>query len=260
MDLGIAGRRALVVGASDGLGAASAERLAEAGCALHLVARRAEALAAFGRKLPGRHDVEVAWTPADLADPSARATIVAACPAPDILVISGGWPERALEPSLLTMADWQKALESMMLAQIDLVSRLHPGMVRRGFGRIVVVTSRLIKDPELDLALPAAARLGLIGYLKALSREIASSGVTVNTILPGVFGTRTQKAHIADLARASGRGEAEILRERTRATPAGRLGTPEEFSSLCAYLCSAHAGFLTGQALVMDGGAHGGIW
>ncbi len=259
MDLGIKGKRALIVGASDGLGAACAERLADEGCELHIVARRAGPLAAFADELSGRSGRPVAHTAADLTDPQARAELAKANADADILIISGGWPEPG-QPETWTMETWQTALEAMLLPQVDLVSRLYPGMVARGFGRIVVVTSRLIKDPELVLAMPAAARLGLTGYLKSLSREVAASGVTVNTMLPGVFGTQTQMEAIAELARTSGRTEDEVITDRMRPTPAGRLGRPEEFASLCAYLCSTDAGFLTGQALVMDGGAHTGIW
>jgi 3-oxoacyl-[acyl-carrier protein] reductase len=260
MDLGIAGREALVIGASGGLGAACADRLAEAGCRLHLVARNAERLSAFARELSAGHCIAVTNSARDLVDPEDRKAIVHDCPDPDILVISGAWPQRAEKPAAWTMADWHSAVDSMMLPAIDLVTRLYPGMVARKFGRIVVITSRLIKDPELDLAMPAAARLGLTGYLKALSREVASSGVTVNTMLPGVFGTETQMQYIAKMAVASGRNQAAVIADRTCAIPARRLGTPQEFSSLCAYLCSSQAGFMTGQALVMDGGAHTGIW
>lgn len=260
MDLGIEGKRALVIGGSGGLGAACADRLAQAGCRLHLVARDADKLTAFADELSARHASAVAASAGDMVDPQARQAIVQACPDPDILVISGAWPDRSLQPGNWSMADWQAALDSMLLPAIDLVSRVYPGMVARRFGRIVVITSRLIKDPELDLAMPAAARLGLTGYLKALSREVAAHGVTVNTMLPGVFLTQTQKLFIGRTASASGRSEAAVIADRTRAIPAGRLGEPEEFSSLCAWLCSRHAGFMTGQALVMDGGSHSGIW
>ncbi|MCB1374888.1 MAG: SDR family oxidoreductase [Rhodobacteraceae bacterium] len=260
MDLGIAGSRALIIGASGGLGAACAARLAEAGCDLHLVARRKGPLMEVARALSDRYRVACGTTAADQADPEARLAILRDCPDPDMLVISGGWPDRVADPASTTLAEWRRSVEAMMLPAIDLVTRIYPGMVERGFGRIVVVTSRLIKDPEPDLAMPAAARLGLTGFLKALSREVAPHGVTVNTLLPGVFGTGTQMASIAAASREAGHGEAEEIARRMRATPAGRLGRPEEFSSLCAYLCSAQAGFLTGQALVMDGGAHTGIW
>ena len=260
MDLGIAGKQALLIGASGGLGAACADRLAEAGCRLHLVARRPDRLSAFAAELAQRHGTTVGTSAGNLTDPEARSRIVRDCPDPDILIISGAWPERAVNPTAWTMADWQVAVDAMMLPAIDFVARIYPGMVTRKFGRIVVITSRMIKDPELDLAMPAAARLGLTGYLKALSREIAASGVTVNTLLPGAFGTDTQNQHIAEMAGASGRSEAAVIADRTRQIPAGRLGKPHEFSSLCAYLCSAEAGFMTGQALVMDGGTHTGIW
>lgn len=260
MDLGIAGRLALIIGGSQGLGAACAERLAEAGCRLHLVARNADALAERAQAIIARHGAMVETSAADLTDPAARSKLAKANRGVDILVISGGWPGVRNIAQHWTPADWQDALNIMLMPQIDLVSRLYPGMAERGFGRIVIITSRLIKDPTLELAMPAAARLGLTGYLKALSREVVRQGVTVNSILPGVFGTDTQLAAIASASKESGLTEAEITAGRLHQTPAGRLGRPDELGGLCAYLCSIHAGFLTGQAVVMDGGAHTGIW
>lgn len=260
MDLGIRGRRALVVGGSGGLGAASAEYLAEAGVSLHLMSRNADALAERAADFSARFGVEVETTAGDMVDPADREAVATRCSDADILVLSGAWPQLKDTSEPWAISDWESALDIMLMPQIDLISRLYPGMVERGFGRIVVITSRLIKDPELELAMPAVARLGLTGYLKALSRDVARHGVTVNSMLPGVFGTETQRRAIAETARQTGETEAEVITRRMIPTPAGRLGEPSEFGSLCAYLCSAHAGFLTGQALVMDGGAHTGIW
>lgn len=260
MDLGISGRRAIIVGGSEGLGAAIAERLAEAGCDLHLSARRLPALEERAAALKSRHAVAVATTRCNLSDERERAALIAACPDPDILIISGGWPEAAKNPSTLTMAEWRDAMELMMLSAIDLASRVAPGMRARGFGRIVVVTSRLIKEPELELAMPAAARVGLTAYLKALSREVARDGVTVNSLLPGIFLTETQDNNVKMLMAERGHSREQVIRDRASKTPAGRFGEPDEFASLCAYLCSRQAGFLTGQALVIDGGATSGIW
>lgn len=260
MNLHIEGRTALLCGGSKGLLCACADRLAEAGCNIALVARNESNLRSSCDEIRERYQVHTTYICADLANEADRAEVVSRCPDPDILILGGGWPDISLEPAHWTASDWRAAIDAMMLAQISLISALSPGMAQRGFGRIIAITSKLIKEPELALAMPAAARLGLTGYIKALSREMAAQGVTVNTVLPGIFATETQIAHTSSLAASSGLSEEEIVRQRTRSTPANRFGTPQEFSALCAFLCSRDAAFMTGQALVMDGGAHPGIW
>ena len=260
MDLGIAGRTALLCGASRGLGLACAERLAENGVNIVLAARGGAELETVCARIHREHNVATRFIVADMTNAADRAQIAAECPAPDIFVTSGGWPNITVPPDEWTNAMWHVALESMLLAPIDLFARLSPGMVQRRFGRIVAVTSRLIKQPEFMLAMPSAARLGLTGYVKAISRKLAPHNVTVNTILPGIFDTARQIEHTRGLAQAHGKTDAEIVAERAVLTPAGRFGRPREFSALCAYVCSADASFLTGQALVIDGGAHPGIW
>lgn len=260
MDLGIAGHRALVCGGSRGLGFACADRLAAAGCDIVLAARQADALAHAEETLRARHAVEVRSIAADLSVEADRERVIRDSGAPAILVSSGGWPSHESDPLRLTVGQWHHALEAMLVAQVHLMSALVGAMRARGFGRIVVVTSRLIKEPELALAMPAAARLGLTGYVKALSTEVAADGVTVNTLLPGIFMTETQAAHSRSLADRSERSDDEVHRDRVSKTPARRFGRPEEFGSLCAYLCSKDAGFVTGQAIVIDGGAHAGVF
>jgi 3-oxoacyl-[acyl-carrier protein] reductase len=260
MDLGIRGRRALLCGASKGLGFACAERLAEAGCDIVLVARDAGALEEAAQRLRSQHGSDVRWIAADLAVLADRERVLAECGNVDILVLSGGWPDLPRDALSLTNAQWHAALESMLLAQVHMMTTVVPGMRSRRFGRIVAVTSRLIKEPELELAMPSAARHGLTAYVKALSNEVAADNVTVNTMLPGIFMTETQAAHFRALQQTQGRSADEVHRDRVSKTPARRFGTPAEFSALCAYLCSRDAGFLTGQALTIDGGAHAGVW
>ncbi|MGE4239175.1 SDR family oxidoreductase [Ramlibacter sp.] len=259
MDLKIKNRHALLTGASKGLGRACAERFAEAGARVTLVARDERALRATCDEIGTRYNVRADWIVADTAKPEDRAAVLAKCPDPDILVLSSGWPKGAMQATPWDPAAWQGALESMLLGQAQMLSTVGEGMARRGFGRMVVVTSRLIKEPEFELALPAAARMGLSAYIKALSNHLARHNVTVNSILPGIFDTETQKANTARLVAEQGLTEAEVVAKRAVFTPAGRFGTPEEFSALCAYLCSADAGFMTGQALTLDGGAHSGV-
>lgn len=262
MDLGIAGRTALITGASRGLGFASAERLAEAGVRLVIVARHETSLAAAAAALRSRHGAWVRTLAADASSAAGVAPILREVTAPDILVASGGWPAPEQRRGDADAAAVQAALQSMLLAQTALVAGVAPGMAERGFGRVVVVTSRLIKNPEWELALPSMARLGLSAYLKAASRnpEWARRNVTFNSLLPGVFASETQVAQTERLAREQGKAIAAIESERLSLTPAGRWGVPDEFGACCAFLCSAHAGFINGQALAIDGGAHGGLW
>lgn len=260
MDLKIRNRHALLTGASKGLGRACAERLAAAGARITLVARDEVALRQSCEELTARHGVQAEWIAADMAAAAGRAEVLKRCSGPDIVVLSSGWPQGAMHATPWNAAAWHGVLEAMLLSQVEMLSTLSRGMVQRGFGRMVVVTSRLIKDPEFELGLPAAARLGLTGYIKALSREVARHNVTANSILPGIFNSETQLANTARLMAEQGISKSEVVARRTAATPAGRFGTPEEFSALCAYLCSDDAGFMTGQALTIDGGAHTGIW
>ncbi|MBH1963348.1 MAG: SDR family NAD(P)-dependent oxidoreductase [Comamonadaceae bacterium] len=260
MDLHISNRSALLCGASKGLGRACAERLAAEGVHITLSAREESRLQQACEEIRQRHAVRANYIVADMSTPQGRAAILSGCPAPDILVLCGGWPEVPATTGAWPAEAWRAAIDAMLLAQVEMISTLSQGMVKREFGRIVAVTSRLIKDPELRLAMPAAARLGLTGYIKALSRDIAVHNVTVNSILPGIFETETQIANTNQLMAMAGASRQEIVAQRTTATPAGRFGSPDEFSALCAYLCSRDAGFMTGQAVVIDGGAHTGIW
>lgn len=259
MDLGIAGKLAIVGGGSAGLGFACAQRLAEAGVNLLLVARASAALETAAQALRERHGVEVDILAADITQRKGVAALLGASPRPDIVVLSGAWPGSAQRAGDASVAKWQAGLQAMLLSQIEIIAGVTPGMAARGFGRVVAVTSRLIKDPEWELAQPSVARLGLTGYVKAASRELAARNVTLNTMLPGVFATETQQANTERLVAESGDREA-VERQRLSLTPAARWGQPDEFGALCAFLCSAHAGFITGQAIVIDGGAHGGIW
>lgn len=260
MDLGISGRTALLCGASKGLGRACAERLAQAGVHVVLTARTEAQLSDACRAIREAHGVQARYIVADMSEARGRAAIIAGCPDPDMLILGGGWPDISVPPAQWTAAMWHGALEALMITQIELMAAVTPGMVARRFGRIVAITSRLIKEPEYFLAMPNAARHGLTAYMKSLSREVARHNVTVNTMLPGIFETERQVAHTEALVQAKATTTGAIIEERTSLTPAGRFGKPREFSALCAYLCSEDASFLTGQALVIDGGAHAGVW
>ena len=258
MDLGIRGRRAIVCAASKGLGRACAEALAENGVALVINARGADALASTAAEIRARHGVDVVTVAADVATEEGRAALLAACSDPDILVNNAGGPPpgdfREWGEDV-----WLAALRANMLAPIALIRAVIDGMGGRGFGRIVNITSAAVKAPIPDLGLSNGARAGLTGLVSGVARQVASKGVTINNILPGRFATDRLKANIAAGAQRRGVTFEEAERGAVAAVPAGRFGEPAEFGQLCAFLCSTHAGYVTGQNLLIDGGAFPGL-
>ena len=254
MDLGIAGKRALVCAASKGLGRGCAEALAEAGVDLVLNARGAEALEATAEDLRARFSVGVRTVAADITTPEGRAAALEAAGAPDILVTNAGGPPPGL------WSDWDRedfiaALDANMLTPIALMKALLPGMIERGWGRVVNITSQSVKSPIPTLGLSNAARTGLTGYVAGTARQVAGKGVIINNLLPGIHATDRADALDGGAARASGRSLEEVRAERKASIPAGRYGTAEEFGAACAFLCSRHAGFIVGQNILLDGGA-----
>ena len=258
MDLGIRGRRAVVCAASKGLGRACAEALAENGVALVINARSAAPLEATATELRATYGVEVTAVAADVATQAGREAILAACPDPDILVNNAGGPPPG------DFRDWDEevwlaALRANMLAPIALIRAVIDGMAGRGFGRIVNITSAAVKAPIPDLGLSNGARAGLTGLVSGVARQVAGKGVTINNLLPGRFATDRLKANIAAGAQRRGVSFADAERAAIAAVPAGRFGDPAEFGQLCAFLCSTHAGYVTGQNLLIDGGAFPGL-
>jgi len=259
MDLGIRGRTALVCAASKGLGKGCAASLAREGVNLVIVARGREALEATAAELRARHGLEVTAVAADVTTEAGRAAALAACPAPDILVNNAGGPP----PGDFRDWDrdaWVKALEANMIAPILLIRAVVDGMMARRFGRIVNITSGAVKSPIPELGLSNGARTGLTGFVAGLARKTVRHGVTVNNLLPGPFDTDRLRANLEFNARAAGKSYEEVRRAREEANPAGRFGTIEEFGDACAWLCSAQAGFVTGQNLLLDGGAYPGTF
>ncbi len=259
MDLGIRGRTALVCAASKGLGKGCAAALAREGVHVVLVARGREALEATAAELRERHGVNVAAVAGDVATDEGRSAALAACPAPDILVNNAGGPP----PGDFRDWDrdaWVRALDANMIAPILLMRAVVDGMVARGFGRIVNITSAAVKSPIPELGLSNGARTGLTGFVAGLARKTVRHNVTVNNLLPGPFDTDRLRSNLEYNARAAGKSYDDVRRARTAANPAGRFGTIEEFGDACAYLCSAQAGFVTGQNLLLDGGAYPGTF
>ncbi|MGB3488322.1 MAG: SDR family oxidoreductase [Xanthobacteraceae bacterium] len=258
MDLGIKGRRALVCASSKGLGRGCAVALAAEGVNLTLTARGAEALAKTAAEIrkayPGIEVVEVAG---DITTPEGRAAALKACPDPDILVNNAGGPPPG-DFRTFTRDDWIKALDANMLTPIELIKATVDGMIARKFGRIVNITSAAVKAPIDVLALSNGARSGLTGFIAGLSRKTVRHNVTINNLLPGPFDTDRIRNVSAGQAKAAGVSTEEIMKQRASENPAGRFGDAEEFGLACAFLCSAKSGFITGQNLLLDGGAFPG--
>ena len=258
MDLGIKGRRALVCASSKGLGRGCAMALAAEGVNLTLTARGAEALAKTAAEIrkayPG---IEVNEVAGDIATPEGRAAALKACPDPDILVNNAGGPPPG-DFRTFTRDDWIKALDANMLTPIELIKATVDGMIARKFGRIVNITSAAVKAPIDVLALSNGARSGLTGFIAGLSRKTVRHNVTINNLLPGPFDTDRIRNVSAGQAKAAGVSTEEIMKQRASENPAGRFGDAEEFGLACAFLCGAKSGFITGQNLLLDGGAFPG--
>lgn len=253
MDLGIRGKRALVCASSKGLGRGCAEALAEAGCTLVMNARGAEALEATAAAIRERYGIEVIAVAADITTEEGRGRVLAAAGEVDILVTNAGGPPPG------TWTDWAredfiKALDGNMLTPIALMQALVPGMMARGWGRVVNITSQAVKAPIGVLGLSNSARTGLTGFVAGTSRQVAKTGVTINNLLPGIHDTDRAVALDTGAAKAAGGSLEEARKAREASIPAGRYGTAAEFGAACAFLCSQHAGFIVGQNLLLDGG------
>jgi 3-oxoacyl-[acyl-carrier protein] reductase len=254
MDCGIRGRTAIVCAGSKGLGRGCAEALAAEGVDLVLNARGAAALEAAADAIRDRHQVRVTPVAADVTTESGRAALLAACPAPDILVTNAGGPPPGLW-SDWGRQEWLRAVEANMLTPILLISAVLPGMTARGWGRIVNITSQAVKAPIAQLGLSNGARAGLTGFVAGTARQVAGRGVTINNLLPGIHATDRSDALDRPVAEREGITLAEARARRSAGIPAGRYGTAEEFGAACAFLCSAHAGYIVGQNILLDGGA-----
>ncbi|WP_298372467.1 SDR family oxidoreductase [Azospirillum sp.] len=257
MDLGIAGRRALVCAASKGLGKACALALAREGVHVTLTARSAEILEATAAEIRAATGVTVTTAVGDIATEEGRAAALAACPDPDILVNNAGGPPPG-DFHDWEREDWIRALDANMLAPIFLIKATVDGMIGRRFGRIVNITSAAVKAPIPILGLSNGARAGLTGFVAGLSRQTVRHNVTINNLLPGPFETDRLRKTMEGGAKAAGRSVDEEMAARRLTNPSGRFGDPEEFGAACAFLCSAQAGYMTGQNVLLDGGAYAG--
>ncbi|MET3443772.1 3-oxoacyl-[acyl-carrier protein] reductase [Variovorax paradoxus] len=264
MDLGIAGKTALVCGASKGLGYGCAEALVREGVNVVIVARGAEALEAAAAKLAaaatGSPAPFVKHVAADITTEAGRAAVFALGHDFDIVVTNAGGPP----PGDFRNWDreaWIKAVDANMLTPIELIKATVDGMAKRGFGRIVNITSSSVKSPIDILGLSNGARSGLTGFVAGVARTpIAAQGVTINNLLPGSFDTDRLKGTMAGAAQKSGQDFDTVWEARKKNIPAKRFGTPAEFGAICAFLCSVQAGYMTGQNVLADGGAYPGTY
>jgi 3-oxoacyl-[acyl-carrier protein] reductase len=259
MDLGLHGKHAIVCASSKGLGRACAESLAREGVALTLCARGNDALQATATELRALHGVTVNAIACDITTAEGRAAVLAACPAPDILVNNAGGPPLA-DFRKLDQNDWQRALNANMLTPIELIKSTVDGMIARHFGRIINITSGTVKAAMPLFDLSNGARSGLTGFVAGLARQIVKDNVTINNLLPGFFMTDRVTSALQTIASNRGISFEATLADRVKSIPAGRIGDAAELGDACAYLCSAQAGFITGQNLLLDGGAYPGTF
>jgi 3-oxoacyl-[acyl-carrier protein] reductase len=254
MDMGLTGKRAIVCAASKGLGRACAMALAREGVEVVITARTPGPLEQTAADIRAATGAKVTAVAGDITTEAGRAAALAACPEPDILVNNAGGPPPG-DFRDWERADWISALDANMLTPIFLIRAVVDGMCARRFGRIVNITSGSVKSPIATLGMSNGARAGLTGFVAGLARQVAKHNVTINGLLPGPFLTDRLRSNAQAAADKQGRPVDEIIAERGRASPAGRVGDPEEFGAACAFLCAASSGYIVGQNLLLDGGA-----
>jgi 3-oxoacyl-[acyl-carrier protein] reductase len=259
MNLGLRGKKALLSGASRGLGRACAFALAKEGVDVTIVARTPEPLEATCAEIAKATGVKAVPVAGDITTPEGRRAALAACPDPDILVNNADGPLPG-DFRDWSRADWIAALDMMMLGHIEMMRLNVDGMMRRKFGRIVNIVSRSVKTPQLELSLSNGARSGLVGFAGGLARQTVAHNVTINNLLPGIFDSGAQRRHIEGMLEMTGKPFEQIWRERAEGSAAKRYGNPDELGAYCAFLCSVHAGYITGQNLVIDGGSYPGAF
>ena len=261
MDLGLTGKWALVCAASKGLGKGCAQALVNEGVNVVITARGDEALQATAAELRALKRGEVRAVAGDITTAEGRTKALAACPQVDILINNAGGPP----PGDFRSWDrdtWIKALDANMLTPIELIKATVDAMAERKFGRVINITSGAVKAPIDILGLSNGARTGLTGFVAGLARQgrLAAANVTINNLLPGPFDTDRLRATMVGLAKASGQSVEQVLEQRRKTNPSQRYGTAAEFGAVCAFMCSVHAGYMTGQNVLLDGGAYPGTF
>lgn len=253
MDLGIAGRKAVVCASSEGLGKGCAMALAQAGCEVIINARTTETVEATAEEIRTATGAMVIGVAGDVSTHEAQNALLKACPEPDILINNNGGPPRKNWDELNRDAMLEGVVQNMV-TPIELIQAVAPGMAERGFGRIVNITSLSVLMPIEGLDLSSAARAGLTAFLAGVRPLYASRNVTINNVLPGKMDTKRLQGGIAAGAKAAGIDYDTAAQKQMSEIPAGRFGTAEEFGNTCAFLCSVHGGYITGQNILIDGG------
>jgi 3-oxoacyl-[acyl-carrier protein] reductase len=259
MDLGIAGRKAIVCASSRGLGRACAEALARAGCEVVINGRSPDVVEATAAELRQATGAKITGIAADVGNPDGQKALLAACPEPDILINNNsGPPFRDFRQ--LSREQMLDGVVANMVVAVELTQKVIDPMIRRKFGRIVNITSGTVKMPLVGLDLSSGARAGLTAFLAGVARSVAASNVTINFMLPGAFDTDRLRTNIEANAKTQGIAFEAAKTARMNTIPAKRFGETAEFGATCAFLCSAHAGFITGQNILIDGGAYPGTF
>lgn len=260
MDLGIKGRKAIVCAASRGLGRACAEALAADGVDLTLIARTADALEATAAEIRHAYGVKVQAVAGDVTSDVGRDAVFKACPAPDVLVCNPGLRQIPADFRTLTREEWLQWWDAHFFATMDMIRRAVPGMAERGFGRVVNISVSNVKFPQVNFAHSHSARVALSGAIASIVRELVGKNVTVNSVCPGFFDTDALHTNLHGHAKRGNTTYEAIVADRLKSTPAGRFAAPRECGDLVAFLCSAQAGFITGQNIVNDGGVYQGLF
>ena len=258
MDFGIKGRQAIVCGGSAGLGRAIASALSWEGVEVLIAARTEDRVRNAAAEISKNSGCKVDFIAVDVSTEEGRAKLLSRCPKPDILINNAGGPPVGNFRSL-TRDDWIKALDANMLSAIDLINSTLDSMIEAEFGRIVNIPSHMVKAPMAMLSLSNGARAGLTGYVGGIAREIARHNVTINNLLPGQFDTDRLKSNHQNFAKGRNVSLEEAQDRFVQQVPARRFGDPDEFGAYAAFLCSSHAGFVTGQNLMVDGGQYPGL-
>jgi len=259
MDLGLTGKKAIICASSKGLGRSCALALAQEGVDVVINGRDSDSLSQTADDIAKVASVGVTSVLADLNHAEGRAAILEACPKPDILINNNGGPPPG-DFRNWTREDWDKGLTANLLTPVELIKATVDGMAERGFGRIVNVTSIAVKMPFPGLAMSSAARSGLTSFIATVAREMANKNVTINNLQPGLFATNRLIGGLEGAAKAQNKPVDEVRRSMLANIPAGRFGDPDEFAHACAYLCSAHSGYITGQNVLLDGGYYPGAF
>jgi 3-oxoacyl-[acyl-carrier protein] reductase len=259
VDLGISGRKAILMASSRGLGRACAEALAREGVEVVVNGRTESDVRTTAESIASKYTVSAIPVVGDSSTPDVHEALLAACPQPDIVLLNGEGPSPTPFVNI-SEDDWEESARRVMISPLLFVQRIVPGMQERGFGRIVAVSSGMVKAPNPMMSTSHGPRLGLTAVLKGLSKTAVKNNVTINMLLPERFDTGRQEQMAKLVMEHRGISYAEARTEQVASIKAGRLGLPEEFGDACAFLCSAQAGYISGQSLQLDGGSYEGLF